>query len=161
MPDVHRDWDSAVPTGGHSVDFPRTPPSRGYPKNHVVGVLYTEEQVVAAARTLTGGGFLTSEIHVATGRAAADSLDEITGRGGLAGVAIRIAEALGVTNDEMRLKDIYEEALRHGHFVLGVLAPTEDRKQLAKRILLQHGADSVNFMARFTIERRAPPSAPP
>ena len=51
-----------------------------YPTDHVLGVLDTEAQVTAAAQALTDGGFLTSEIRVATGRTAADRLGESTGR---------------------------------------------------------------------------------
>jgi hypothetical protein len=35
---------------------------------------------------------------------------------------------------------------------VSVLAPTEERKQLAARVLRDHGAHWVNFLGRFTIE---------
>jgi hypothetical protein len=122
-----------------------------YPTDHVLGVLDTEAQVTAAAQALTNGGFLTSEIRVATGRTAADRLGESTGRSGLAGLAIRIAESLGIDNDEMALKSRYEDALRAGHFVVAVATPTQERKDRASELLREHGAHTIASFGRFTI----------
>jgi hypothetical protein len=159
MPDSPRDPNAATPAGDQVADSMRTSPSGAYPMNQVVGVLDTEQQLVAAVKALTSGGFLASEINVATGPAAADHLRATTGREGLADLAIRVAEALGVRNDEMKVKARYEAALRENQFVIGVLAPTEERKRLATRMLREHGAHDVNYMSRFTIERLVPPRA--
>jgi hypothetical protein len=123
-----------------------------YPTNHVLAVLDTEEQLTAAVEALIGGGFLDSEVHVRTGTAAADRLNESTGRGGLAGLAVRIAERLGIEDDEMANKDEYERALRDGRFLLRVATPTEEQKERASQILHEHGAHMVRFFGRFTIE---------
>ena len=52
----------------------------------------------------------------------------------------------------MELKQHYEQALRVGGFVLAVLAPTEERKELAARLLREDGAVDVNFPGRFAME---------
>jgi hypothetical protein len=127
-----------------------------YPTNHVLAVFDTAEQLAAAAAALTGGGFLASEVDVRCGRAAADRLDESTGRQGLAGLAIRVAERLGVENEEMESKELYEQALRDGRFLLRVATPTEERKDAASRILHEHGAEQVRFFGRFSIEKLTP-----
>jgi hypothetical protein len=127
-----------------------------YPENHVLGVVDTPEQLRSAAKALTGGGFLTSELGVSCGTAAADALDATTGRTGLAGLAIRIAEKLGIENDEMAVKERYEQALRDGRFVVAISAPTEERKALAAKILQENGGHFVNFLGRYTMVRMHP-----
>lgn len=128
-----------------------------YPANHVVAVVDTAKQVSALLPDLTTNGFLESEIHVHSGVDSADELDASTGRGGLAGIAIRIAESLGIENVEMEVKSRYEQAMRDGHYVVLVAAPTEERKERASAILAQHDAHSVTFHGRFTIEDIVPP----
>lgn len=123
-----------------------------YPTNHVVGVLNTAEQAMTARTALTGSGFLESEVVVSCGQAAADAMDASTGRSGLTHLAARIAERFGVADEEMAIKDGYEEALRDGRFVVSVLAPTDERKHLASRLLRDNGGKFVNFLGRFSIE---------
>jgi hypothetical protein len=123
-----------------------------YPTNHVLGVVDTPEQLGAAATALTGAGFRDSEIDIACGPAAADDLAATTGRTGLAHLAIRIAERLGIADDEMNMKSRYEQALRDGRFVVLVLAPTNERKALAGQILRDHGGHFINFLGRLSIE---------
>jgi hypothetical protein len=130
-----------------------------YPTHHVIAVLDSEDQVADAAAALTSGGFLESEVDVATGSDAADRLKASVGRRGLPGLAIRIAQRLGIEDEEMEIKAQYEQAMREEKFVLRVQAPTEERKGLAVSILRDHGAHAVNYFGRFTIETLAPPDA--
>jgi hypothetical protein len=152
-----------IMSGAHSdqdarsrADERPTEPVR-YPTHHVVAVLATEDQVADAAGALIGGGFLASEVDVATGSAAADRVAASVGRRGLRGLAIRVAERLGMTDEEMEIKAHYEQAMRDGQFVLRVDASTDARKDVATNILSQHGAHSVNYFGRFTIETIVPP----
>ncbi len=128
-----------------------------YPANHVVGVVDTVQQVLELVPDLRSNGFADAEIHVHSGSAHADELEESTGRTGLAGVVIRIADALGIENDEMEVKSRYEQAMRDGHYVILVGASTEARKGRASEILAQHDAHTVTFHGRFTIEDIVPP----
>ena len=146
MSRFHPDHDAAREATGPAATGAR------YPTDHVLGVIDTRDQVREAWNALTSSGFLAAEVTVASGPAAADALDENTGRTGLAHLAIRIAEHLGVGNDEMAVKQRYEDALRDGRYVVAVLAPTEERRELAAMILRDHGAGSVNFLGRFAIE---------
>ena len=123
-----------------------------YPTNHVVGVLDAKAPVADAVEALTSGGFLDSEINVACGSEQADSLRDTTGRRGITNVAIRIAQKFGLADDEMEIKSQYEQAMRNGSYVVSVAAPTEERKQRASQLLRDHGAHSINFHGRFTIE---------
>ena len=117
-----------------------------------MGVLDTPEQLQSALDALTAGGVAESDITVSCGRAVADRLRASTGRTGLPHVAIRIAERLGVQDDEMILKDRYEQALRDGKLVVSVSASSADRKALAAQAFRDQGGHLVNFLGRFTIE---------
>jgi hypothetical protein len=129
------------------------PPAKiRYPTNHVVAVIDKEVPLAAAVESLTSGGFLESEIHVTCGTTEADRLRASTGRGGLAHVAIRIAQQLGLEDDEMALKTTYEQAMRDGGYVVRVAAPTDERKERAADVLRKHGAHTINFLGRFTVE---------
>ena len=123
-----------------------------YPLNHVLAVVPTREQAEAAASELTTRGFLNSEVSVMSGPAAAEALDATTGRRGLADLAMRIGEWVGVSNHEMAVKERYEQALRDGHFIVGALAPDDERKRLASQIIAAHGGHFVHHFNRFSIE---------
>jgi len=129
-----------------------------YPEDHVLAVLDTREQVTAAVAALTAGGFLDSEIRTGTGAANADELDATPGRGGLAGLLIRLAERIGATDEEMEVKNRYEQAMREDRFVLSVAAATEERKERATEILRGHGAHTIAFFGKRTIEYITPPN---
>ncbi len=127
-----------------------------YPENHVVGIVDTPEQAAAAFHALTDGGFLESEITLACGVEAADRLQASSGRSGLIGRVLQVADRLGVRDEELETKHEYEQALRDGSITFVVLAPTEERKQRAADILREHGGHFINFMGRYTIEQLAP-----
>src|SRR5690348_5829549 len=71
-----------------------------YPENNVVAVIDSLEELEELIESLTGGGFLKSEIQALHGEAAADRLRTSTGRSGLAGLAMRLVASLGMPNDE-------------------------------------------------------------
>ena len=127
-----------------------------YPENHIVAIVDTPEAAAAAVEALTSGGFLESEVTLACGARAADRLQASSGRSGLIGHVIQIADHLGLRTEELEIRHQYEEALRDGRFLLAVLAPTEERKDRAAQILRDHGAHFITFKGRFTIEQLAP-----
>jgi hypothetical protein len=144
---------SSVPTD-HEADAGE--PIR-YPTNHVVGVVDTIAQVDALMPDLIGAGFADADVQVHSGAAQAEALDESTGRSGIANLAIRIAEKLGIENIEMERKELYEQAMRDGKFVVLVAAPDDEHKDRAAATLEKHGAHTVSFHGRFTIEGLVPP----
>ena len=123
-----------------------------YPENHVVAVLDTNAQVTNAIAALTSGGFMDSEIQYGTGAMAADELGASTGRTGLAALLIRLAERIGVADEEMEMKHRYERAMRDNKFVVSVAAPTDERKQRATEMLRAHGAHAIAYYGKRTIE---------
>jgi hypothetical protein len=124
-----------------------------YPENHIVAIMDQPDAAAAAAEALTTGGFLDSEVTLVCGVEAADRLRASSGRAGLLGHLIQIADSLGIRSEELEAKHEYEEALRSGRCTVLVFAPTEERKERAAEILQTHGAHFINFMGRFTIER--------
>ena len=122
-----------------------------YPTNHVVGVV-TSDEAGPVVGALTNAGFVTSDIVVGCGEAAADNLKASTGRAGLTDVAIRIARRLGVRDEEMAIKDQYEKELRNGQVVVSVPAADGGKKKLAADVMREHGGHFINFLGRFTIE---------
>jgi len=123
-----------------------------YPENRVLGLVDSPEQVGSTVNALTSGGFLQSEVEVICGSAAAEKLRENTGRTGLANLAMRIGESIGMPNDETAIKNRYADALKQGRILVTVLAPSDDRKAAATRIFQTNGADDVRFFGRRFIE---------
>lgn len=128
-----------------------------YPVNHIVGIISNDTEALHVIAELRSGGFLESEVQIVTGKAEADALRAQTGRTGLANLAIRFAEFLGVSDDEMETKERYERAMRDGRFVFLIDAPSKERQDLAARILRDHGAHTVNYMGRLARTEYVPP----
>lgn len=123
-----------------------------YPTNAVLGVLDSRAEVLGAVAELNDAGFWTSEIEVASGDVAAKAVHNATGRTGLPGMVLRFAQWLGLQDEELEHKSHYEHAMRDGHFVVVVRAPSERRKLRATQLLRKWGAHSLSFHGRFTIE---------
>jgi hypothetical protein len=133
-----------------------TPPLPRYPVNHVLAVIDTPAQLRAALDALESGGFTTSDIGVRCGEAMADALAAGSGRTGLSDLVMRFSEWIGLTNDEMAVKNRYEAALRDGQFIVSVAAETDERRDDAARLVREHGAHFVNFLGQYTMIRIAP-----
>ena len=128
-----------------------------YPTNTVLGVVDDREQLDRLVQALLDGGFMQSEVRVGAGSATADAVHASTGRSGLANLMVRLADKLGAHDEEMEFKAHYEQAMRDGHFVVMVAAPSDERKRRATELLTEHGAHAVSFHGRFTIEGIVPP----
>ena len=124
-----------------------------YPENEVLSIVDTCDQVESVLKALQSSGFLESEVSVVSGQPAADALNASTGRTGFTDLVLRVARRLGLENNETETKNQYEEAMRDGHYVVGVFTPTDARKELAAQLLATHGARFINFLGKFSIER--------
>lgn len=124
-----------------------------YPEQHVLAILETADAARAALDALAAGGFLESELAVLHGPAEAERLDAGTGRTGLLDRVLRFVEKIGIRNDEIAVKDRYEDALRAHQYVVFALAATDERKDRAAAILAAHGGRFVNYFGRLTLER--------
>jgi len=148
-PDPHRD--AAESTSAHAHESVR------YPTNHVLGIVDTREDATALLSALEGSGFLTSETESRTGAQNADDLHASTGRTGIANLLLRFAERIGAADEELETKHRYEQAMRDNRFVVAVATPTEERKELASQLLRSHGAHTITFFGKHTIEYIVPP----
>jgi hypothetical protein len=126
-----------------------------YPTNHVVGII-ASASVDSVLNDLRSANFQDSEVHVQQGTEVADQLAASSGHSGILGAILRIADHLGIREDELEEKHRYEEALREGNAVVLVYAPEEDRKDVAGKILNARGAHFINFLGRYTSERIKP-----
>ena len=144
MSEPHSDQ-AATPTD-------RPAESIAYPTNHLVAILDSSEEVKSAMAALSGSGFLESEVEVSAGKSMAHALGATTGRSGWSHLVMRFAERLGIPNDESLLKKRYEDALRNGQFVVLVLARSDERKELAARILADHGGHFITYLGRLSFE---------
>jgi hypothetical protein len=127
-----------------------------YPDQNVLAVFDGEAELAAAIKELTSTGVPDAQVNVACGTERADALRANTGRSGLAGLAIRIADQLGIQNVEMEAKERYEQAMRDGQYVLRVTAPSDEQKSRVVEILKRHGAHGISYFNQFTIERIVP-----
>ncbi|HUR93296.1 MAG TPA: hypothetical protein VMY76_01850 [Gemmatimonadales bacterium] len=124
-----------------------------YPTNHVIAIFDTAEQTGCALDALLGGGFLESEVDVSRGSEDADRVAAGTGRRGPQDWFIRLTGSIGLKNAETEMKDRYEQALRENRSVVAVLAPTEERKDLATDVLRKCGGRFINFFGSLSVER--------
>ncbi|MBW8769346.1 MAG: hypothetical protein JF589_06315 [Gemmatimonadetes bacterium] len=152
---------SSVPQNHDAAKY-RTSPEEPvtYPEQQVLAVFDDEEALAAAIEELTRVGVPDSDLDVACGTERADALRASTGRSGLANLAIRIADQLGIKNTEMEAKARYEEAMRAGGYVLRVSAPTDEQKSQVVEALQRHGAHGISYFSKFTIERIVPHNQP-
>ncbi|HWN19698.1 MAG TPA: hypothetical protein VNO19_12345 [Gemmatimonadales bacterium] len=124
-----------------------------YPTNQIIAILDTHHQTACAIDALVNGGFLESEVKLGRGSEEADRIEAGTGRRGFQDWLIRFSESIGIKNAESEIKDRYEQALREGATVIAVRAPTEERKDLAARILKECGGHFINFCGSLSVER--------
>lgn len=123
-----------------------------YPAGHVVALIETPRQLASVFMDLRWAGFRTDELQVLDQRDAA-ALHAAAGHSPVVGWLLRLAERLGVRDDEAEIKARYEDGLREGHYAVKVKATEETRTVQALRVLHQHGARFINIFGRFTIQR--------
>jgi hypothetical protein len=71
---------------------------------------------------------------------------------GIAHLAMRFAESIGIPNDETTINNEYADGLGKGQRLVAVLASTDERDKLAGRLIEEHGGSSVRFIAQYTIQ---------
>jgi hypothetical protein len=147
MPAWQSDQDAAEPARQNDEEPVQ------YPTNHVLAILDTQAQTARAVDALVHGGFLESEVDLTRGNEEADRLAGATGRRGLQNWFIRLTGSVGLKNAETEMKEQYEQALRQGHAVIAVLAPTEERKEHAAQIIKGCGGRFINFFGQLNVER--------
>jgi hypothetical protein len=143
--------DPRIESTGDRRAHARDEQSVQYPENRMVAIIDDRDQLRDAIDALTSGGFLASEIEVLHGAAAAKKLQEETGRSGLANLAMRFIEAIGLPNDELALKNHYADALADGRFLISVSASSKERQRVSANVLREHGGEDVHFFSRYTI----------
>ncbi|HET8835406.1 MAG TPA: hypothetical protein VFN08_11785 [Gemmatimonadales bacterium] len=116
--------------------------------HHVLAIIDTATEIGCAVDGLVHVGFLESDVELTRGT-------EEAAPEGIAELLPILAQGLGHRHAGAEMKERYEAALQDGSAVVAVLARTEERKQLAARVLHECGAHFINFFGPSTIERIA------
>ena len=69
----------------------------------------------------------------------------------------RSAERIGAADEELETKHRYEQPMRDNHFVVAIATPTEERTERASQLFRSHGAYTITFFGKHTIEYVGPP----
>jgi hypothetical protein len=123
-----------------------------YPTNRVVGTIHDADIVADVVDALCGAGFDRQVIDVLRAAEGLNRLSPAARRSGLLG---RLKRALVRERDPVEeYEDVtgHLDALRAGRFVVAVLAPSADLREVAADVLNAHGAQCVGFYGRSAWE---------
>jgi hypothetical protein len=115
------------------------------PRNKLVGIVDTPEEVQSAIVELNNAGFGEDAIDVLCGKEGAERLD-VTGEkhGPLARLYRFVEQAKNLRE--------YQQDLLSGHFLIAIEAAEEDKRAQALTILRSHGGHRVNFYGKWAVE---------
>jgi hypothetical protein len=115
------------------------------PRNKLVGIINTPEELQAAIVELNKAGFGEDAIDVLCGKEGADRLD-VTGdkHGPLARLYRFVEQAKNLPE--------YQQDLLSGHFLIAIEAAEEDKRAQALNILQSHGGHQINFYGKWIVE---------
>lgn len=99
------------------------------------------------------GGFLESEIELNRGAEEADRFAASSGRHGLGDWFIRLFQSVGLKKRRSRDERRMRTGPAGGSHGYAVLTPSEERKDLAVRLIRDCGGRFINFFGRLTVER--------
>lgn len=130
------------------------PHAKGFkpqPIYNVTGVIDQLSDVLSAVRSLQQSGFSEKKISVFMGR---DGLAKLDLRGEEHGVLAKVIRALeSLTAEEQANHDV-EAALKEGRIFIAVETDGSDQQKTeVERILKAHGARTMRFFGRWTVER--------
>ena len=115
------------------------------PRNKIVGIVDTPEEVQSAIVELNNAGFGEDAIDVLCGKEGADRLDVTGGKHGPLARLYRFVE------QAKNLRE-YQQDLLSGHFLIAIEAAEEDKRAQALTILRSHGGHRVNFYGKWAVE---------
>ena len=115
------------------------------PRNQLVGIINTPEQLQAAVVELNKAGFGEDAIDVLCGKQGADRLDVTGEKHGLLARLYRFIE------QAKNLRE-YQQDLLSGRFLIAIEAAEEDKRAQALKILQSHGGHRVNFYGKWTVK---------
>jgi len=125
-------------------------PFAGYPKDQVLGIFDTTGEAGEAIEAFRGAGFDREEVAVYADRQGAAALDSEGTAHGLREVTQRQLEHILTDIDDL---EGYEQAVRRGGVVLGVMAPDEGPRERAAAIFQRHGGHDLYYFGAMTVQR--------
>lgn len=133
--------------GGSADGIITTTPFVGYPMDRMLAIFEGEGDARAATASLADSGY--SEVNRYAGADGALKIDSRGTEHGLASLAERTIDHLASDVSDLSK---YDEAVRLGHVVIGVLVEDGDRRQDVADILHRHRARDVCHFGSFAAE---------
>jgi hypothetical protein len=130
-------------------EFPLTRPGAVYPKHYIMAVIDDVKEAEDAVAQLRHAGIPAEDIRLFEHH---EVLEYAENTERTRSLRSRIADVFqAITSDEDAHVLIYvEEALR-GHAILNVYAPTDERAERVKNILVAHHARTIKYFGRWAI----------
>jgi hypothetical protein len=112
-----------------------------HPSHHLVGLLTDQSEVPDISRELGSAGVDVAAVEILCGELGAAILDEHGCFHGLRGRIVRAVQGLGYDGQTLA---VYDEALRHGDFLLRVPAVPAERYRIAA-LLQRHQVHHMGY----------------
>jgi uncharacterized protein (TIGR02246 family) len=127
-----------------------------YPTNRVVGTVSDASSAEAAITSLLHAGFDEASIDVLHGEGGVQRLDPGGTRHGFLAQFQRTLLRAAAQTEEYKHLIHHVDDVKAGRFVIMVLAPRREQREVAADILNAHGAEFVGFYGRWAWKGLAP-----
>lgn len=125
-------------------------PFSGYPQDQMLGIFETRNEASDALHALRNAGFASSDLTLFTGLKGAAQLDSEGTAHGIAEFTQRSIEHIASDIDDLQG---YDEAVRRGAVVVGVMAPDEEPRTQAAQIFVEHGGHDLYYFGAFAVQQ--------
>jgi hypothetical protein len=123
-----------------------------YPRDRIIAVVDTRQHLRAMLVSLLQPGVQNEDIATLDARDT-DRMRATTGHAAPVSWFVRLAQRLGLKDDELEVKERYEEELRAGRLTVAVRATDSSLRARVIRILQPNGGHFIHSFGRYTIER--------
>ena len=130
-----------------------------YPTNRIVGTAADARSAEAAIAALLQAGFGTDDIDILHGEEGMHRLDPGGAEHGFLAQFQRTLLRIAAPMEEHKHLAHHVEDVKAGRFVIMVLAPRREQREVAAGILNKHGAEFVGFYGRWSWEGLSPVNA--
>lgn len=125
-------------------------PFAGYPKDQVLGVFDTRDSAAHVLNDLRRSGFAHDDLSVYADESGATRLDSVGDSHGLLELTQRSIEHLVTDIDDLKG---YEDAVRRGAVVVGVLAHEDERREHVLDVFRRHGGHDIYYFGEMAVQQ--------
>jgi predicted SnoaL-like aldol condensation-catalyzing enzyme len=123
-----------------------------YPTNRVVGTIIDAQDARAALDSLLSAGFQSEDIDLLHGEKDLHRLDPTGAEHGFLAQFQRTLIRTAGPAEEFKYLSRHVDDVREGRFVIMVLAPEREKRDLAADVLNSHRAEFVGFYGRWAFQ---------